>query len=218
MVIGYCGSVGENCHGIRLSHIYLNDSHSRCRRRPPSDSSGVPTRWAGSPPGSSRRSSTTRRKTIRAWNLEVGRFQFLSNQNSNSLRHFYPIWRYWIAIHKPLVKGIDLPLDLTTHEFKDVPVDDMEGGKFGQTLSWSTEPGDLIAFYGRLKIDNVRGHVQMMSAKFSDFLIPSPPCLHFHATSLTKLPLCICFWGTPPPSLPMQTSYAHAPLLHSVKK
>ena len=40
----------------------------------------------------------------------------------------------------------------------------------------------------------------MTSAKFSDFLTPSrPPCLHFHATSLTKLPYCICFWGTPLP-------------------
>ena len=26
---------------------------------------------------------------------------------------------------------------------------------------------------------------------------PSPPCLHFHAVSLTKLPYCICLWGTP---------------------
>ena len=32
---------------------------------------------------------------------------------------------------------------------------------------------------------------------------------HFHTTSLTKLPLCICFWGTLP--LPVQTSYVHAP-------
>ena len=28
---------------------------------------------------------------------------------------------------------------------------------------------------------------------------PPPPCLLFHATSLTKLPYCICSWGTPSP-------------------
>ena len=39
-----------------------------------------------------------------------------------------------------------------------------------------------------------------MSAKFRIFS-PSPPlpCVHFHATSLTKLPYCICFCGTPSP-------------------
>ena len=37
----------------------------------------------------------------------------------------------------------------TTHEFRDVPVDDIEGGKFGPTLSWATQPGDVIAFYGK---------------------------------------------------------------------
>ena len=36
------------------------------------------------------------------------------------------------------------------HDFKDVPVDDIEGGKFGPTLSWATQPGDVIAFYGML--------------------------------------------------------------------
>ena len=46
----------------------------------------------------------------------------------------------------------------------------------------------------------LRGHVYMMSANVSDFLTP-PPHVHFHATSLTKLPYCICFWVTPPPSL-----------------
>ena len=41
----------------------------------------------------------------------------------------------------------------------------------------------------------------MTYAKCSDFLTPSPtpPCLHFDATSLTKLPYCISFWGTPSP-------------------
>ena len=40
----------------------------------------------------------------------------------------------------------------------------------------------------------------MTSAKFSHFLTLLS-CLHFHATSLTKLPYSICFWGTslPPP-------------------
>ena len=51
----------------------------------------------------------------------------------------------------------------------------------------------------------VRGHAHMTSVKLSD-----PPCLDFHATSLTKLPYCICFWGTS--LLPEQTSYVHAPL------
>ena len=39
-----------------------------------------------------------------------------------------------------------------SHEFQDVPVDDIEGGKFGPSLSWATQPGDIIAFYG--EIDN----------------------------------------------------------------
>ena len=45
-----------------------------------------------------------------------------------------------------------------------------------------------------------------MSATFLDSLTPLPPSLHFHATSLTKLPNCISFWGYP---LPVQTSYVH---------
>ena len=36
----------------------------------------------------------------------------------------------------------------TAHEFRDIPVDDIEGGKLGPTLSWATQPGDIIAFYG----------------------------------------------------------------------
>ena len=56
-----------------------------------------------------------------------------------------------------------------------------------------------------------------MSAKFPIFLTLSRPCLHFHATSLTKLPYCICFWGTPSP-LPVQTSYVHDPSTESSAK
>ena len=44
----------------------------------------------------------------------------------------------------------------------------------------------------------LRGHKHMISANVQIFW--SPP-LHFQATSLTKLPYCICFWGAPPPSL-----------------
>ena len=43
----------------------------------------------------------------------------------------------------------------TTHEFRDVPVDDIEGGKFGPTLSWATQPGDVIAFYGKKLIQQL---------------------------------------------------------------
>ena len=42
---------------------------------------------------------------------------------------------------------------------------------------------------------------------------PLPPCMHLHATSLTKLPYCICILGSP--SL-RQTSYVHAPFLPSI--
>ena len=41
----------------------------------------------------------------------------------------------------------------------------------------------------------------MMSAKFSDFLTPPPPCPHFHATSLTELPYHVRFSRTPIPPL-----------------
>ena len=34
---------------------------------------------------------------------------------------------------------------------------------------------------------------------FRILLTPSPFCLQFHATSLSKLPICICFRGTPAP-------------------
>ena len=42
--------------------------------------------------------------------------------------------------------------------------------------------------------------VRMTSEIILNFLTP-PTCLHFHATSLTKPPYCICFWYTsfPPP-------------------
>ena len=39
----------------------------------------------------------------------------------------------------------------STHEFKDVPIGDIESGKFGPSLSWATQPGDVIAFYGRFE-------------------------------------------------------------------
>ena len=45
--------------------------------------------------------------------------------------------------------------DSMTHEFQDVPVEDIEGGKFGPTLSWATQPGDVIAFYGRKSIQSL---------------------------------------------------------------
>ena len=47
------------------------------------------------------------------------------------------------------------------------------------------------------------GHVRMTSTKFMDRLPhPLPSCLHFHATTLTMLLNCICFFGQPlPPSM-----------------
>ena len=33
----------------------------------------------------------------------------------------------------------------------------------------------------------------MTSAKFSDFLTPSPPCPQIHATSITKVAYYVCF-------------------------
>ena len=57
--------------------------------------------------------------------------------------------------------------DSMTHEFKDVPVQDIEGGMFGPTLSWATQPGDLIAFYGRLKYPFCVTQVTHVSAEFA---------------------------------------------------
>jgi hypothetical protein len=37
----------------------------------------------------------------------------------------------------------------TEHNFEDVPVDDIESGRYGPTLAWTCEPGDVIAFYGK---------------------------------------------------------------------
>ena len=57
----------------------------------------------------------------------------------------------------------------------------------------------------------------MTSAKFWVFLTPSPPCLHFgpiHSTKFTQPPLLHLLLGYPPPPLPLQTSYVHAPLRH----
>ena len=35
------------------------------------------------------------------------------------------------------------------HVFEDVPIEEIESGKFGEPLAWKTEPGDAIAFHGR---------------------------------------------------------------------
>ena len=46
------------------------------------------------------------------------------------------------------------------------------------------------------------GNVHMTSAKFSGFLTPSPPCLHFgpiHSTKFTQPPLLHLLLGYPPP-------------------
>ena len=53
-------------------------------------------------------------------------------------------------------------------------------------------------------IFSVWGHVHTTFAILH--FPPLTPCLHFHATSLTKLPYCICFWDTSFP-LPVQISY-----------
>ena len=61
----------------------------------------------------------------------------------------------------------------------------------------------------------LRRHVQMTSAKFSGFLTTPPLCLHFgpiHSTKFTQSPLIHLLLGYPPPPLPLQTSYVHAPL------
>ena len=53
-------------------------------------------------------------------------------------------------------------------------------------------------------IFSVWGHVHTTFAILH--FPPLTPCLHFHATSLTKLLYCICFWDTSFP-LPVQISY-----------
>ena len=35
------------------------------------------------------------------------------------------------------------------HTFEDVPVAEIDSGKFGTPLVWEAEPGDAIAFHGR---------------------------------------------------------------------
>ena len=35
------------------------------------------------------------------------------------------------------------------HSFEDIPVDEIDSGKFGTPLAWEAEPGDAIAFHGR---------------------------------------------------------------------
>ena len=35
------------------------------------------------------------------------------------------------------------------HSFEDIPVDEIDSGKFGTPLAWQAKPGDAIAFHGR---------------------------------------------------------------------
>ena len=35
------------------------------------------------------------------------------------------------------------------HTFEDVPIEEIESGKYGKPLAWEAEPGDAIAFHGR---------------------------------------------------------------------
>ena len=35
------------------------------------------------------------------------------------------------------------------HNFEDVPIEEIESGKYGNPLAWESEPGDAIAFHGR---------------------------------------------------------------------
>ena len=54
----------------------------------------------------------------------------------------------------------------------------------------------------------------MMSAKFWDFLTPSPPCLHLgliYSTKFTQPPLQHLLLGQPPPPPSVWTSYMDAP-------
>ena len=56
----------------------------------------------------------------------------------------------------------------------------------------------------------LRGLPLMTSAKFLDFLTPSPPCPQIHATSLTELPYFVCF-STNPPSPPWRGRHKWKP-------
>ena len=87
------------------------------------------------------------------------------------------------------------------------------------TLEITVAREDRAAFQGSkmytlTQVRYLRGHVHMTSAKFSGFLTPSPPCLHFgpiHSTKFTQPPLLHLLLGYPPSPLPLQTSYVHAP-------
>ena len=35
------------------------------------------------------------------------------------------------------------------HNFEDVPIEEIESGKYGTPLAWKAEPGDAVAFHGR---------------------------------------------------------------------
>ena len=51
------------------------------------------------------------------------------------------------------------------HDFKDVPVADIEAGRFGPALSWATQPGDVIAFYGMFGIWTSKLELETQLAK-----------------------------------------------------
>ena len=71
------------------------------------------------------------------------------------------------------------------------------------------QPSPPSTTEGECDVSNLSIGVMYVSCmqNFGLFLTPSPTCLHLHATTLTKLPYCICFWGTSPiPPLPVQTS------------
>ena len=35
------------------------------------------------------------------------------------------------------------------HNFEDVPIEEIESGKYGTPLAWEAKPGDAVAFHGR---------------------------------------------------------------------
>ena len=53
----------------------------------------------------------------------------------------------------------------------------------------------------------------MTSAEFSGFLTPLPPLSEIYSSKITQPPLLPSDFGYPPPPLPEQTSFVHAPLL-----
>ena len=99
------------------------------------------------------------------------------------------------AISKCPISTDPLPSKVPTCQGKD---NHPQAHVYILELSWGPctfPPSPKIAFTTQRKelLHGIRGLPLMMSAKFLDFLTPSPPCPHFYATSLTGFPYFVCF-------------------------